>query len=322
MSKESDKIILTLAEKIIDLQRIKELENYEDSNEYEKLKTQIANKIWEFYANKCNEQGNEDECFYDKVPEKIEYFVKKYSVGEDIPEKDRFHKVRNYVSRVLSNDIKKRSALSTIKKKYGGIVSKETDVENIRKIIRYAKGYGLNLNDADDCSRLHELTKISLKKINLILGMQNLKVDSLIKENHEGDVYTCEATDSLNKEYCAENEVSYKKIFDAFNEAYDKTQERHPLTKKFLSKVISYKLLKQIEKIETSRRMIADILKNYAFVDWELLNMWEGEEDFPSQESLARAAPFNKDKTEFSRVWKNFKKKLPFDFGDKFNDGD
>lgn len=290
MSENKTKLELQITKNILILNQIKTQPDYEGSLEYARIKTKLTEQIWLF----CDELfGEENYDFFDSIPEKIEYIIKKFVPDEEST-------IIHYISKILKQGINQEKIKASYEEKLGGKKLSEYEIKKLRKITKAAEHYGLNPKNNDDIERLCVLTGYSEKVIKNAFLLNETTTSSLNEQYAQGKLFNL--TGSFNESDYERQFKIYEKCFTTKRDWGGKD------TTIYLSKIITRQLLKDLEKIEKSKMLIYDLLKNYSFADHEILKLWVEDKKLPKQFAIAEV--FGRDKTDASRTLKRFKKDL------------
>lgn len=291
---------------------LRQKDDFKNLAEYQKLKIKIAEYIWR-YAEVLFPKGIRDAKFNSvyqvqdagiEINEFALYFVEKMNFDDFTDQNGIF----TYIKKSLNQRIIKSGREEIKNKKRQGIrISENKSDENadrlFSELLKICRNEGKNLNDEKTIKWLSLQTGESEEKIKYIIQSHTFKTESEWRKDSSGEEFSVFDTnlESPNKEYDSTREEKYKTYFDEIQKKFDGTNSQ-PKQNGYLQSLLTREILYKLQKIETSRVLIADLLENYSFVDKTLLENWKNEESLPSQKEIAELK--GKNPTTASRLLK------------------
>lgn len=291
---------------------LRQKDDFKNLAEYQKLKIKIAEYIWR-YAEVLFPKGIRDAKFNSvyqvqdagiEINEFALYFVEKKNFDDFTDQNGIF----TYIKKSLNQRIVKAGREEIKNKKRQGIrLSKNKTDENIdrefSKLLKICKTEGKNISDEKTIEYLSVLTGKTFDEINELVKTHRFFVSGEFQTLENGEEISVFDTEleSPNKEYDSTREEKYKTYFDEIQKKFDDTNSQ-PKQNGYLQSLLTREILYKLQKIETSRVLIADLLENYSFVDKTLLENWKNEESLPSQKEIAESK--GKNPTTASRLLK------------------
>lgn len=225
----------------------------------------------------------------------------------------------NYISHVICIEFAKSEKKEIADELKGGIIYSSSTAKIAKNFIKWTEEYGKDSQSikVQEWYCKYVCSDLSVDNLNkaLRLEFETNVMEETVSTDEQKDVSIFESF-AINNDYLENEEFDEEKYTTIFNKIEKTFQKQQLRTKPYISALITFNILKEIEKKEkTSFHIkISDLLAKYAFSDQEILSNWKAGYDIGRQKDICRR--FKPDlsienaESDASRTFKKFLEKM------------
>jgi DNA-directed RNA polymerase specialized sigma subunit len=210
----------------------------------------------------------------------------------------------HYLVASIKNNLSKNAVRHHYFKNYQGLGISTKTITKIKKVLYQKQLFmesGKNTGFEEMLQWIAKNLGLTPKAVKKYLVKSNLFNRENPYNQYRDNFYEYQDFDSLNPEELIIKAESLQETLDAFNEAFNKTQDR---VKPYLSRLISAKYYEYFEAVISPRQLP----QTYPFFDYEAITAWRTGKESPTQKDIARE--WGRTEQDASRTIGKFEKKV------------